>query len=91
MFIATDGTGLLRAKETVVAQAGNWPMRPTLPSALSRWLVDAAVLEATDLPTPVTVVIVDEETQPSNSQGRSGMNVTQLDPSTAPRHGAGRR
>jgi glc operon protein GlcG len=35
-------------------------MRPTLPAALSRRLVDAAVTAATDLSVPVTVVIVDE-------------------------------
>jgi glc operon protein GlcG len=44
----------------VATEAGTWPMRPTLPAALSRRLVDAAVLAATDLSMPVTVVIVDE-------------------------------
>jgi glc operon protein GlcG len=42
------------------SEAGNWPMRPTLPAELSRQLVDSAVLAATDLSMPVTVVIVDE-------------------------------
>lgn len=35
-------------------------MRPTLPSELSRRMVDAAVAEATDMSVRVTVVIVDE-------------------------------
>jgi glc operon protein GlcG len=48
------------ATEAVATEAGTWPMRPTLPAALSRRLVDAAVLAATDLSVPVTVVIVDE-------------------------------
>jgi uncharacterized protein GlcG (DUF336 family) len=48
------------ATEAVATQPGTWPMRPTLPAALSRRLVDAAVLAATDLSVPVTVVIVDE-------------------------------
>jgi uncharacterized protein GlcG (DUF336 family) len=46
--------------EAVATQPGTWPMRPTLPAALSRRLVDAAVIAATDLSVPVTVVIVDE-------------------------------
>jgi uncharacterized protein GlcG (DUF336 family) len=75
------------ATEAVATEAGTWPMRPTLPAALSRRLVDAAIVAATDLSMPVTVVIVGEETEPSSSQGRSGMNVRQLDPSTVPRHG----
>jgi hypothetical protein len=40
MFIAADGTGLVKATETVAAKAGTWPMRPTLPAALSRRLVE---------------------------------------------------
>ena len=37
-----------------------WGMRPTVPCAASRRLVDAAVAEATAMCVPVTVVIVDE-------------------------------
>jgi uncharacterized protein GlcG (DUF336 family) len=37
-----------------------WVMRPTVPCAASRQLVDAAVAEATAIWVPVTVVIVDE-------------------------------
>jgi glc operon protein GlcG len=37
-----------------------WVMRPTVPCAASRRLVDAAVAEATAMRVPVTVVIVDE-------------------------------
>jgi len=48
------------ATGAVPRAAGNWPMRPTLPAELSRALVDSAVLAATDLSMPVTVVIVDE-------------------------------
>src|SRR6266511_1673953 len=48
------------ATEAVATQVGSRPMRPTLPAELSRWLVDAAVVAATDMSVPVTVVIVDE-------------------------------
>jgi glc operon protein GlcG len=48
------------ATGAVATEAGTWPMRPTLAAELSRRLVDAAVLAATDLSVPVTVVIVDE-------------------------------
>jgi len=37
-----------------------WVMRPTVPCAASRRLVDAAVAGATAMRVPVTVVIVDE-------------------------------
>ena len=39
---------------------GVWVMRPTVPGAASRRLVDAAVAEATAMSVPVTAVIVDE-------------------------------
>ena len=52
------------ATEAVATEAGTWPMRPTLPAALSRRLVDAAIVAATDLSVPVTVVIVDESGVP---------------------------
>lgn len=48
------------ATEAVATQVGSRPMRPTLPAELSRRLVDAAVVAATDMSVPVTVVIVDE-------------------------------
>jgi uncharacterized protein GlcG (DUF336 family) len=48
------------ATEAVATQVGSWPMRPTLPAELSRRLVDAAVVAATDMSVPITVVIVDE-------------------------------
>ena len=43
-----------------MSSVGVWVMRPTVPCAASRRLVDAAVGEATAMAVPVTVVIVDE-------------------------------
>jgi Domain of unknown function (DUF4190) len=39
---------------------GAWVVRPTVPRAASRRLVDAAAAEATAMRVPVTVAIVDE-------------------------------
>jgi Haem-degrading len=45
---------------TCSSTSGPARLRPTLPAELSRRLVNAAVVAATDLSVPVTVVIVDE-------------------------------
>jgi uncharacterized protein GlcG (DUF336 family) len=47
-------------EDGTVSSVDLWPMRPTMPCAASRRLVDIAVDEATAMSVPVTVVIVDE-------------------------------
>jgi hypothetical protein len=66
-------------------------MRPTLPAELAPRLADAVVVATTDLSVPCTVVVVGEEKWPSSSQGRSGMNVAHLGPTTLNRDRAGNR
>jgi hypothetical protein len=74
MFMAADGTRLVKWRPRLAAGRCG---RPDPAGGTGARLADAAVIAATDLSVPVTVVIVGEEKWPSSSQGRSGMNVAQ--------------